>query len=132
MSGTTTTTGKEIKPQAKEVWYAKFPFEEDINKYKVRPVIVLMDVNGTDIEVAEMTTEENYLSVKVTSQPERLEDDGDTIILKWKEANLKKPSVARVSKTINLPRSQFIRKIGEADDSDFMNILNKFMELVGM
>lgn len=131
MSGITTTTEREIKPKAKEVWLVNFPYEENDGRFSRRPVIVLTEVSGSEIEVAEMT-EEAYLSVKVTGQPERSNDDGDTVIVKWREANLDRPSVARVSKTINIPKSQFIRKIGEADDSDFINILNIFIELVGM
>lgn len=132
MSGMMTITNEAIKPQPKEVWTAKFPYEENDGRYKVRPVIVLADTSGSDIEVAEMTAEENYLSVKVTSHPEREEDKGDAVIIKWREASLRRPSVARVSKTMNIPRSQFVRKIGETDDSDFINILQLFFEINGL
>lgn len=122
MNGTETTTKSKNKPKAQEVWYVKFPFEEDESKYKVRPVIVLNDPEDSNVEVA-------CLSVKVTSKPKREDDIGDTVILKWKEANLKKPSVARVSKTMSIPISQFERKVGQADDEDFINILQKFVEI---
>jgi PemK-like, MazF-like toxin of type II toxin-antitoxin system len=131
MSGTMTMTNKAIKPQAKEVWIVKFPYEENDGRFKKRPVIVLSEINDSEVEVAEVS-EESYLGVKVTSKEERGYDDGDTVIIKWKEANLKKPSVARVSKAINIPISQFIRKIGETDDADFMNILQIFFEISGL
>lgn len=129
MNGMTTTTKIGAKPKSKEVWFAKFPFEENDGRFKIRPVIVLSEITGSEVEVAEVI-EDEYLSVKVTSHPERKEDDGDTVIIKWKEANLTKPSVARVSKTMNIPLSQFIRKVGQTDDEDFINILQKFMELI--
>ncbi|NRU52568.1 type II toxin-antitoxin system PemK/MazF family toxin [Clostridium beijerinckii] len=116
---------KDIQPQ--EVWYVNFPFEENPNIKKRRPVVVLgktedkVTVAGLEVDA--------YLSVKITSHTERKEDEYDTIIVKWKEANLKKESVARVSKTIILPKSQFIDKVGIADDEDFENILTKYIEL---
>lgn len=116
---------KNIQPQ--EVWYVKFPFEENPNIKKRRPVVVL---GKTDDKVTVAGLEEDaYLSVKVTSHIEREEDEYDTIIVKWKEANLKKESVARVSKTMVLPKSQFIDKVGVADEEDFENILVKYIEL---
>lgn len=116
---------KDIRPQ--EVWYVKFPFEENPNIKKRRPVIVL---GKTEDKVTVAGLEEDaYLSVKVTSHIERKEDEYDTIIVKWKEPNLKKESVARVSKTIVLPKSQFIDRVGIADDKDFENILVKYIEL---
>lgn len=116
---------KDIQPQ--EVWYVKFPFEENPNIKKRRPVIVL---GKTEDKVTVAGLEEDaYLSVKVTSHIERKEDEYDTIIVKWKEANLKKESVARVLKTIVLPKSQFIDRVGIADDKDFENILVKYIEL---
>ncbi|OSA92822.1 UNVERIFIED_ORG: hypothetical protein B2H93_13425 [Clostridium botulinum] len=117
---------KDIQPQ--EVWYANFPFEEDPKKTKRRPVIVLSKTND-GLTVADLK-EDSYLSVKVTSHEIRDEDDYDTVIVKWREANLKKESVARVSKTMNLPKSQFINKVGIADEKDFENILTKYIELI--
>ena len=115
---------KNIQPQ--EVWYAKFPFEENPNITKTRPVIVLGKTNN-GLTVADLK-EDSYLSVKVTGHEVRDEDDYDTIIVKWKEANLKKESVARVSKTMNLSKSQFVNKVGLAEDEDFEHILARYIE----
>lgn len=117
---------KNIQPQ--EVWYAKFPFEEKPNITKIRPVIVLGKTND-GLTVADLQ-EDSYLSVKVTGHKVRDNDDYDTIIVKWKEANLKKESVARISKTMNLPKSQFVNKIGLAEDEDFGNILDKYIKYI--
>ncbi|MBL4933937.1 type II toxin-antitoxin system PemK/MazF family toxin [Clostridium paridis] len=124
------STENNINPQ--EVWLAKFPYEEDSTKYKIRPVMVLQEVSEKQMmSVLEIETNEpSYISVKVTKHKVRLDDPYDTEIIKWKEANLDKKSVARVSKTINLPESQFVRKIGIADDEDFVRILTKFIEFL--
>jgi mRNA-degrading endonuclease toxin of MazEF toxin-antitoxin module len=129
MSGEMRMSGKNKKKdiQPQEVWYVKFPFEENPNIKKRRPVVVLGKTNDK-VTVAGLE-EDAYLSVKVTSHTEREEDEYDTVIVKWKEANLKKESVARVSKTIILPKSQFIDRVGIADDEDFENILVKYIEL---
>lgn len=125
MTGTSSSTNS-IQPQ--EVWLADFPYDDDPQTTKLRPVIVLSQTDE-GLTVADIN-EESYLSVKVTGHEVRDEDDYDTIIVKWREANLNRESVARVSKTINLPKSQFVRKLGEADDTDFTNILTKFLEFI--
>lgn len=121
-------SGEKNNIQPQEVWYVNFPYEENPNIVKPRPVIVLGQTKD-GLTVAGLQ-EESYLSVKVTGHSVRDSDEYDTVIVKWKEANLKKESVARVSKTMNLPKSQFLNKIGFADDGDFENILNKYLELI--
>lgn len=125
MGGTNNTQAtSNIKPQ--EVWLAKFPFEDDLSVKKLRPVIVLTQTDN-GLTVAGVI-EESYLSVKVTGHGVR--DDYDSIIVKWKEANLNKESVARASKTMELPRSEFVKKLGVADETDFHNILVKYISFI--
>lgn len=101
-----------------EIWFANFPFEEDNTIVKPRPVIVL------DIETLEV------LSVKVTSHDIRNSDRFDVPIKKWKEACLKRPSIARVSKTMFLDRDKFIYPIGVLHDDDKKEIYDKYIEYV--
>jgi hypothetical protein len=82
-----------------EVWFAKFPYEDDPTTLKDWPVIVL------DVEKLEV------LSVKVTSHDIRDKDEYDTTIFHWKEAGLDRPSVARVSKTMYLNPDSFHYKL---------------------
>ncbi|HAT4302301.1 TPA: PemK family transcriptional regulator [Clostridium perfringens] len=121
-----------IRPQQKEVWIAKFPFEEDNSQYRIRPVIILgTTLTDDEVEVVDIEElEEKYLSTKITTHECRQNDKFDTIIVKWREANLTRESVARVSKTIVLERSQLLRKIGDADESDFFNILERYIEFI--
>ncbi|MDM0944459.1 type II toxin-antitoxin system PemK/MazF family toxin [Clostridium perfringens] len=126
-----TERGMTIKPQQKEVWVAKFPFEENNSQYKIRPVIILgTTLTDDEVEVLDIEEEleEKYLSTKITTHECRQNDKFDTIIVKWREANLNRESIARVSKTIVLERSQLLRKIGDADESDFFNILERYIE----
>ena len=129
---TGTERGMTIRPQQKEVWIAKFPFEEDNSQYRIRPVIILgTTLTDDEVEVVDIEElEEKYLSTKITTHECRQNDKFDTIIVKWREANLTRESVARVSKTIVLERSQLLRKIGDADESDFFNILERYVEFI--
>lgn len=127
-----TERGMTIRPQQKEVWIAKFPFEEDNSQYRIRPVIILgTTLTDDEVEVVDIEElEEKYLSTKITTHECRQNDKFDTIIVKWREANLTRESVARVSKTIVLERSQLLRKIGDADESDFLNILERYIKFI--
>lgn len=99
-----------------EVWYAQFPFEEDASIIKERPVIIL------NVETLEC------LSVKVTSQNVRNADEFDTPIIHWREAGLKKPSVARISKTMNLTKDKFVNKKGILHPEDRNTIIQRFVD----
>lgn len=101
-----------------EVWFAKFSYEEDPTIEKERPVIIL------NVDTLEC------LSVKVTSQNVRDKDEFDTPIKHWREAGLKKPSVARISKTMNLTKDKFLNKKGEIHSEDRVTIMQKFKEFI--
>ena len=101
-----------------EIWFAEFPYEEDPTIIKKRPVIIL------NIEPVQV------LSIKVTSHDVRVEDKYDVPITEWQNAGLMKPSVARVSKAMNLDKSKFDRKIGVLCNSDKLTIFAKYQEFV--
>lgn len=101
-----------------EVWYAKFPFEEDASITKERPVIIL------NVETLQC------LSIKVTSHDIRSKDEFDTPIIYWKEAGLKKPSVARISKTMNLTKDKFVSKKGILHIYDRNVIMQRFVDFI--
>ncbi|WP_366924717.1 type II toxin-antitoxin system PemK/MazF family toxin [Metallumcola ferriviriculae] len=101
-----------------EVWFAKFPLEEDTTQFLPRPVVVL------DVETLEV------LSVKVTKADPRDNDDYDTPIVFWQQAHLRYKSTARVSKTMLLDKTQFDFKIGSLHPDDFVEIQNKFMKFI--
>lgn len=98
-----------------EIWYADFPFEDKAHS-KDRPVIII------NVEPLAL------LSVKVTSHNARDYDEYDTPIVHWQEANLREPSVARISKTIQLDKDKFRRKIGELHPNDISTIAGRYMD----
>ena len=75
-----------------EVWFAKFPYEDEPDKFKYRPVIILDNGNIEELKV---------LVVKVTTK-ERKED---VPIIYWQEAKLRFKSFARTAKFLLLPVS---------------------------
>lgn len=101
-----------------EVWLANFPYEEDNSIEKRRPVII---INVETLEV---------LSIKVTSHSARLEDEYDTTLVHWSEAGLEKPSVARISKSMNLTKDKFVHKMGDIHDEDKVPIMQNFMNYI--
>lgn len=101
-----------------EVWYARFPFEEDVSITKERPVIIL------NVETLEC------LSVKVTSHEVRDEDEFDTPITHWREAGLKRPSIARISKTVSLTKDKFTNKKGTLHTDDQLVIMQRFTDFI--
>lgn len=98
-----------------EIWYADFPFEDKAQS-KDRPVIII------SVEPLAL------LSVKVTSHNARDCDEYDTPIVYWREANLREPSVARISKTIQLDKNKFRKKIGELHPNDISTIARRYVD----
>ena len=101
-----------------DVWYVSFPLEEDPTRFLPRPVIVL------NVETLEV------LSVKVTKTDPRTDDNYDTPIVFWQEANFKFKSTARLSKTLYINKSQFKYKIGILHPEDLIIIQNLFVDFI--
>ena len=102
--------------QQKEIWFARFPLEEDENKTLKRPVLVIH------------SRDDEYLVVKITTHKPRNSDKFDVELDKWQAASLKFPSTARVSKLRTLPEKNFINKIGVIHDSDWVLVTEKVEE----
>ena len=101
-----------------DVWYANYPYEENPNIIKPRPVVVL------NIEPLEV------LSIKVTHHDVRESDPFDIPIIKWKEAGLTVASVARISKAIYLDKNSFTSIIGQLHPDDIERIYYKYIESI--
>ena len=102
-----------------DVWYARFPFEENPKIYKERPVIVMGIRNGSALALATMVT---------THAPR---DYFDVVLHDNIAAGLHKPSVARVSRTLVIPEDDFLHYIGMLSNRDFKSVSSKLMEFVG-
>lgn len=101
--------------QAKEVWYAEFPFEEDETKSKERPVIVL-DVDEETCKV---------LSMKVTSSAPYSEFEIE--LFDWEKIPLAHKSTAVASAVLKIPKEVFRRKIGVLSDDDWDNVTDLYV-----
>ncbi|WP_410512702.1 type II toxin-antitoxin system PemK/MazF family toxin [Paenibacillus sp. BR2-3] len=102
-----------------DVWYAKFPLEEDSSKYIERPAIIA-DVHLPDVAI-----------IKVTKHDPRENDQYDTIIVHYNQAKLKRQSTARVSKLVTVDISQILNRKGTLHPEDFKNVfeqLDKFID----
>jgi len=101
-----------------DVWFAKFPLEEDGSEVSSRPVIIL-DVERLIV-----------LVVKVTRTPPRSNDKYDISINYWQYANLRFKSTARVSKTQILSHSQLLFRIGTLHPNDLANIQDLYIQYI--
>ena len=97
-----------------EVWWVRFPYDDNPQKYKVRPAIVLDD------------GQMGVLSVKVTKHEPR--DSFDVSLFEWTSAGLSLSSTARISKTVVIERDMFLNFIGMLSENDLNRVLSKYME----
>lgn len=101
-----------ILPQ--EVWFARFPFEDDPTRSKDRPVIVLhVEENSCKV-----------LSMKVTSRPPFSEFEIE--IFNWAQIPLPHSSTADASSVQYVSKSDFRRRIGKLSDDDWENVLQLY------
>jgi mRNA-degrading endonuclease toxin of MazEF toxin-antitoxin module len=105
-----------MKLQLGDVCYAHFPLEENNSKYIDRPVIIVV------AEEPEVTI------IKVTKTAPRKNDPYDVPIQHFKDAGLKYPSTARVSKVITVDDSQILSKVGQLHVDDLEKIIQKLIE----
>ena len=105
---------KVIRPQ--EVWFAEFPYREDNNQFKDRPVIVL-EVDDEEARV---------LSMKVTSTPPRSEYEIE--IFDWALIPLKHISTADATSVRRIPKRMFRRKLGKLSDEDWDNVMTLYFQ----
>ena len=98
-----------MKRKQWSIWYATVRFEDDPHTSKDRPVIVI----GEHLCFT--------VSFKITSNLNRR----GYLIKKWKEANLRKPSVAIIyNQPINLEDHDFKQQIGELQTEDIQGIID--------
>ena len=105
--------------QIGEIWYAKFPLEEDSSRYIERPVII------ADISLPYLVI------IKITKHDPRQNDPYDVPIIRYREAGLKHPSTARISKAVIINESQIDNRKGELHSLDYKKIfdtLNSFLD----
>lgn len=97
-------------PTKWEIWLANFKFEDNPAIVKARPVLVLS------------TDRVFFLSAKITSHAPRAGFPNEYRIVRWKEAGLKTASTVRLSKRLDLVRTDFVHKIGRLHPFDIVAV----------
>lgn len=100
-----------------DVCIADVPFE-DRNQSKIRPVVIL-DYN-TIVDC-----------LKATSAAPRANSPADYQLKMWGFAGLRKPTVVRVSKRIEIEQSRIVRKIGSLHPRDVYEIQKLILQVYG-
>jgi mRNA interferase MazF len=81
-----------------------FPFT-DLRTTRQRPCLILAAFQPKGLP-------EHYVVAMVTSQLTGLAFPGDTLLVKWKEAGLPKPSLIRLAKVVTIERSLIRKELG--------------------
>jgi hypothetical protein len=100
-----------IRPKPYELWYGDFPYEENTNNSKDRPVLLVR-----------VFDEQHVRAMKITRFPERGEHENFMEIEKWREAGLRERSAIEIRKVFNLPVSKLRHRIGELQESDVIRL----------
>ena len=106
-----------------EVWFAEFPFADDKQQFKERPVIVL-DVDDETCSV---------FSMKITSR--KPYDEFEIELFDWANIPLDHISTAIASQVIEIHKTNFRRKIGRLSNDDWENINdlhNRYLKSIGL
>ena len=111
----------ESTPALYDVWRIAFEYEDQPGVTKERPVII----GAIDEEFALV------LVVKVTSHAPRPNYPGEVPLEDWKDAGLDKPSVARCSKTLLIPRSYLAgsHRYGRLSSRDSLKVAEALQSL---
>jgi len=107
-----------IKCEPGEVILVPFPFS-DLTGVKKRPAMVLADIEVRNEIICLMLT-----SVKIKS--EKYEYN----IVKWEEAGLLKPTVARIHRLFTLHRNMVNKKLGRLTAEEYNMILKRVIDLL--
>lgn len=105
------------RPTRYGVYTARFRFVES-DRFKLRPLIVISQTYGRfGILVA--------VPVSSTSSRESI----DFEIIRWREAGLKKQSVARIHRLTAIPQTDLLEKLGDLNQSDVNKLRNSLKNL---
>jgi mRNA-degrading endonuclease toxin of MazEF toxin-antitoxin module len=102
------------------VYTAKFPFLEN-DKEKVRPVIVVTKPYGRYNIVT-------VIPVSASAEQEEV----DIELLKWQDAGLLEPSIARVHRLSALLQSELTSQLGVLSAKDETSLLKALKKLLGL
>ena len=98
-----------------EIYTALVKYEDNPSTIEERPVLII---------------DKDYVyALKITSQ-KHLERKYDISIEYWKEAGLEKESYVSIDKKLEIPKKDFIKRIGKLDSIDIKNIAFEFNKML--
>ena len=95
-----------------------FPFT-GLSTTKQRPGLILAALHPKGLP-------EHYIVAMVTSQLTGLSFPGDTLLAKWREAGLPKPSIVRLAKVVTIESSLVRKRLGALHRTDQKTIRSHF------
>ncbi len=98
-----------------DILLLKFPFSSE-QETKRRPALVVLDVGDDDVLVARIPTRDSKFKF-------------DVVLMQWKQAGLKAPSVVRLHKLATLEKSLVDRKLGHLPAEDWNAIRQVLKDL---
>lgn len=94
-----------------DIYTAKVYYEDDLTKYKVRPVLVLDNQHVIAV------------IAKITGTSPRENYKGEIVIQDWEEAGLNKPSTIRLSKQYKVDKNKDLRNyVGHLSKNDIKQV----------
>ncbi|MDD2402175.1 MAG: type II toxin-antitoxin system PemK/MazF family toxin [Clostridia bacterium] len=107
-------------PDIGDIYTAIIYFKGHSRNFKVRPVLVLNDLNNGWYTIAEITS----ISPK---NPPGYYDLYKEPILNWQECGLNEPSFVKCKNIHNVEEIRLHNKIGTMNYNDFINIVDKIL-----
>ena len=98
-----------------------FPFTH-LSTTRRRPCVILSSFQPRGLA-------QHCVVAMVTSNLSGLTFPGDTLLSKWSEAGLPKPSLVRLAKVVTVDRSLIRKKIGTVHDADRKVIRRQFRQV---
>ena len=107
-----------------DVYIVRIYFKGTSGIYKPRPVVIINSDKAKDIyTIAEITS--------VKPDASSYYDQFNEEIIDWKSCGLDKKSYVKCKNIHNVNSQRLLRKIGEMDEDDFLNIAEKIVEYNG-
>jgi mRNA interferase MazF len=98
-----------------------FPFT-DLRTTRQRPCVILSAFQPRGLT-------EHYVVAMVTSQLSGLAFPGDTVLVKWSEAGLPKPSLVRLAKVVTVDGALIRKKLGTLQETDRKVMRRQFRQV---
>lgn len=109
--------------EIRDIFIVKIYYEDDCNKWKHRPIVIVNKIQNNDL----------YVISEITSQspkkPPSFYDQFKEPIVKWKKSGLNKMSFVKTNKIYKVSGDKLYKKIGVMDTDDYIRIVKRIIEV---